>query len=46
LEAAVALEALFDHFGRPGLADGFEPDWHAIATHRGLKSLPVERASS
>ena len=46
LEAAVALEALFDHFGRPGLADGFEPDWHAISTHRGLKSLPVERASS
>lgn len=44
LEAAIAVEAVFDHFGDPGLVAGFEPDWHAITTHRGLRTLPV-RAS-
>lgn len=43
LEATVALRALFDRFGAARLAPGFEPDWHAITTHRGLKSLPIER---
>lgn len=43
LEARVALEALFDRFGAARLPDGFEPDWHAITTHRGLKTLPIQR---
>lgn len=43
LEATVALQALFARFGVARLAPGFEPDWHAITTHRGLRSLPIER---
>lgn len=43
LEATVALQTLFERFGVPRLPDGFEPDWHAISTHRGLKTLPIER---
>jgi hypothetical protein len=43
LEATVALQTLFDRFGVARIPDGFEPDWHAITTHRGLKTLPVER---
>lgn len=43
LEATVALQALFERFGVPRLPEGFEPDWHAISTHRGLKTLPIER---
>lgn len=41
LEAAVALRALFDRFGVARLPEDFEPDWHAITTHRGLKTLPI-----
>lgn len=41
LEAAVALRALVDRFGVLELPEGFEPDWHAITTHRGLKTLPI-----
>lgn len=41
LEAAVALRALVDRFGVLRLPDRFEPDWHAITTHRGLKTLPL-----
>lgn len=41
LEAAVALEVMFDRFGVAQLPDGFEPDWHAITTHRGLRTLPI-----
>lgn len=41
LEAAVALRALMDRFGVLELPEGFQPDWHAITTHRGLKSLPL-----
>jgi cytochrome P450 len=43
LEATVALQALFDRYGAARLAPDFEPDWHAITTHRGLRSLPIER---
>lgn len=43
LEATVALGALFERFGVARLPAGFEPDWHAITTHRGLKTLPIER---
>lgn len=42
LEAAVALQALFDRFGVARIPEEFEPDWHAITTHRGLKTLPIE----
>lgn len=41
LEAVIAVEAVFDHFDDPGLVEGFEPDWHAVTTHRGLRTLPV-----
>ncbi|MDH3248546.1 MAG: cytochrome P450 [Acidimicrobiia bacterium] len=41
LEAAVALEVLFERFGVAALPDGFEPNWHAITTHRGLRTLPI-----
>ena len=44
LEATVALQTLLDRFGAARLPDGFEPDWHAITTHRGLKTLPIEPA--
>lgn len=44
LEASVALNTLFDRFGVARLPEGFEPDWHAITTHRGLKTLPIERS--
>jgi cytochrome P450 len=43
LEATVGLETLFERFGLARIPDGFEPDWHAITTHRGLKTLPIER---
>jgi len=46
LEATVALRSLFDRFGAARLTPGFEPDWHAITTHRGLRSLPIERDES
>jgi len=46
LEARVALQALFDRFGVAQLPDHFEPDWHAITTHRGLRTLPIERQRS
>jgi cytochrome P450 PksS len=42
LEATIALKVLFDRFGVASLLEGFEPDWHAITTHRGLKTLPIE----
>jgi cytochrome P450 len=42
LEAAVAIQTLFDRFGVARIPEGFEPDWHAITTHRGLKTLPIE----
>ena len=42
LEATVALQTLFERFGKARIPDGFEPDWHAITTHRGLKTLPIE----
>lgn len=41
LEAAIAIEALFGHFTDLRLVEGYEPDWHAITTHRGLTKLPV-----
>jgi cytochrome P450 len=41
LEAAVALRVLFERFGVARLPDSFEPDWHAITTHRGLRTLPI-----
>ena len=43
LEAIVALQVLFERFGVARLPEGFEPDWHAITTHRGLKTLPIEK---
>ena len=46
LEATVALATLFKRFGVATLPAGFEPDWHAITTHRGLKTLPIEREGS
>ena len=46
LEATVALQTLFKRFGVASIPDGFEPDWHAITTHRGLKTLPIEREQS
>lgn len=42
LEASLALKVLFERFGVARLQDGFEPDWHAIATHRGLRTLPIQ----
>jgi cytochrome P450 len=42
LEAVVALTVLFERFGVPSLPDGYEPDWHAITTHRGVKTLPIQ----
>ena len=44
LEAAVALRALIERFGVLRLPTGFEPDWHAITTHRGLRTLPLATA--
>jgi hypothetical protein len=44
LEAAVALEVMFERFGVAQLPDGFEPDWHAITTHRGVRTLPINRS--
>ena len=46
LEATVGLQTLFERFGLARIPDGFEPDWHAITTHRGLKTLPIERGRS
>jgi cytochrome P450 len=46
LEATVALQTLFERFGAARIPDGFEPDWHAITTHRGLKTLPIEAERS
>ena len=43
LEAAVALQVMFERFGVAKLPHGFEPDWHAIATHRGVRTLPIQR---
>jgi cytochrome P450 len=43
LEAIVALQVLYERFGVARLPEGFEPDWHAITTHRGLKTLPIEK---
>ncbi|CAN5856549.1 cytochrome P450 [soil metagenome] len=43
LEATIALQTVFERFGAARIPDAFEPDWHAITTHRGLKSLPIER---
>ena len=42
LEASVALAVMFERFGVARLLDGFEPDWHAITTHRGLRTLPIQ----
>jgi len=42
LEASVAIKVLFERFGVARLRDGFEPDWHAITTHRGLRTLPIQ----
>lgn len=41
LEASVAIETLFERFGVAQLSDDFVPDWHAITTHRGLRTLPI-----
>lgn len=46
LETAVALEAIFDRYGAAEIPAGFEPSWHAIATHRGLRSLPIHPVPS
>lgn len=46
LEAAVALRVLFERFGVARLPEGFEPDWHAITTHRGLRTLPIQPEQS
>ena len=46
LETAVALTAFFERFPRPRFAPGFAPDWHAITTHHGLTTLPVESTRS
>lgn len=43
LEATLALQVLFERFGVARLPEGFEPDWHAITTHRGLRTLPIEK---
>jgi cytochrome P450 len=42
LEASIALQVLFERFGVAQLLDGFEPNWHAITTHRGLRTLPIK----
>lgn len=41
LEAAVALRVLIERYGALRLPTDFEPDWHAITTHRGLRTLPL-----
>lgn len=42
LEAAIAIRTLLDHVPAPRLRDGFCPEWHDIATHRGLVTLPIK----
>ena len=44
LEATIALDTIFDRFGLARLPEDFEPDWHAITTHRGLRTLPIRSA--
>jgi pimeloyl-[acyl-carrier protein] synthase len=46
LEAEVAIRALLDRHRVARIPEGFEPDWHAITTHRGLKTLPIESGAS
>jgi len=41
LEASIALEAVLDHLPDPTFDGAFDPSWHAVATHRGLGSLPI-----
>jgi cytochrome P450 len=42
LETAIAIRTLLDRYPSARLVDDFAPEWHEIATHRGLVSLPIE----
>lgn len=46
LEVEVAIRSLLAHVPAPRFHQGFQPDWHAVTTHRGMISLPVRPSPS